>query len=165
LNRDWTYVWVMSLKNSFINWENVTARQMIKRWLIRWMIDDWIETKVLFWSLNVWITNLNFSNAFSISECLISFTKRKLKIRTSVDTFLLLIDMNISFFSKFAISFCLNAMNDDTTDSAIVLKMKLTINAKNFLNRLRSRLIDSMNIIESIMRFCHVVMRENRDDL
>jgi hypothetical protein len=41
-------------------------------------------------------------------------------------------------------------MNDDTTDSAIVLKMKLTINAENFLSRSRSCLIDSTNIIESI---------------
>jgi hypothetical protein len=41
-------------------------------------------------------------------------------------------------------------MNDDTTDSAIVLKMKLAIDARNFLSRSRSRLIDSMNIIESV---------------
>ncbi len=123
---------------------------MIKRWLIRWMIDDWVKIRILFWSLNVWIINLNFSNAFSVLECLISFTKRKLKIRTSADTFFLLIDINISFSSRSTISFCRDAMNDDTTDSAIVLKMKLAIDARNFLSRSRSRLIDSMNIIESV---------------
>jgi hypothetical protein len=40
-------------------------------------------------------------------------------------------------------------MNDDITDSTI-LKTKLAIDAKNFLNRSRSRLIDSMSIIESV---------------
>ncbi len=40
-------------------------------------------------------------------------------------------------------------MNDDTTDSTI-LKIKLVIDAKYFLSRSRSRLIDSMNTIESI---------------
>ncbi len=84
-------------------------------------------------------------------ECLISFTKRKLKIRTSVDTFLLLIDINISFSNKSTISFCRNEINDDATDS-IVLKTKLAIDAKYFLNRSRSRLIDSMNTIKSITR-------------
>ncbi len=138
----------MSLRYSFIDWQNVTARQMIKRWLTRWMIDDWVKTKILFWSLNAWITSLNFSNAFSVPECLISFTKRELKIRTSVDTFLLLTDMNISFSSSSTISFCRDAVNDDTKlIVSIVLKMKLAIDAKNFLNRSRSRLIDSMNSI------------------
>jgi hypothetical protein len=60
-----------------------------------------------------------------------------------------LIDIKISFSSISAIFFCRDAMNDDTTDSAIVLKMKLAIDAKNFLSRSRSRLIDAMNIIES----------------
>jgi hypothetical protein len=117
---------------------------MIKRWLIRWMIDDWVKTRTLFWSLNVWIISLNFWNAFSVLECLISFTKRELKIRTSADTFFLLTDINTAFPSKPAISFCLNAMNDDTTDSAVVLKMKLAVDAKNFLSRSRSRLIGSV---------------------
>ncbi len=121
---------------------------MIRCWLTRWMIDDWVKTKILFWSLNVWITNLNFSNAFSVSECLISFTKRKLKIRTSVDTFLLLIDMNTSFSSNSTISFCLNEVNDEST--LMILKTKLAIDARNFLSRSRSRLIDSMSIIESV---------------
>ncbi len=115
------------------------------------MINDWIKTKVLFWLLNAWIIILNFSNAFSVFEYLISFTKRELKIQTFVNTFLLLTDINTSFSNKSTISFCRDAMNDDTTDSAIVLKMKLTIDAKNFLSWSRSRLIDSMNIIKSIM--------------
>jgi hypothetical protein len=49
-------------------------------------------------------------------------------------------------------------MNDDTIDSAVVLKIKLAIDAKNFLSRSRSRLIDSMNIIESAMKSeCSIV--------
>jgi hypothetical protein len=121
---------------------------MIKRWLIRWMIDDWVKTRILFWSLNVWITSLNFSNVFSVLECLISFTKQKLKIRTSVDTFSLLTDINTSFSNRLAISFRLNEMNDEST--LMILKTKLTIDAKNFLDRPRSRLIDAVNTIESI---------------
>jgi hypothetical protein len=116
------------------------------------MVDDWVKTRILFWSLNAWITNLDFSNALSISECLISFTKRKLKIRTSVDTFFLLTGMNTPFSSRPAIFFCRDAVNDETTDSAVVLKMKLAVGAEYFLNRSRSRLIGSMNTIESAMR-------------
>ncbi len=93
----------------------------------------------------IWI----FRTLFSISECLISFTKRKLKIRTSVDTSFLLIDINTSFSSSLIISFCLNKMNDEST--LMILKMKLAIDARNFLKQPRSRLINSMNIIESIM--------------
>ncbi len=140
----------MSLKYSFI--DKVTARQMIKRWLTRWMIDDWVKTKVLSWSLNACIINLNFSNVFSVFEFLTSFTNRELKIRIFVDTFFLLIDKNTFFSSKLAIFFCRDAMNDDTRSIAtIVLKMKLAIDAKYFLSRSRSRLIDAMNTIESIM--------------
>jgi hypothetical protein len=111
------------------------------------MIDDWIKTKVLFWSLNVWIINLNFSKAFSVSEYLISSTNRELKIRIFVDTFFLLTDKKISFSSKSTIFFCLNAMNDESIliESIIASKTKLTIDAKYFLDRSRSRLIDSMN--------------------
>ncbi len=81
-------------------------------------------------------------------ECLISFTKQKLKIRTSVDTFSLLTDINTSFSNRLAISFRLNEMNDEST--LMILKTKLTIDAKNFLDRPRSRLIDAVNTIESI---------------
>ncbi len=42
-------------------------------------------------------------------------------------------------------------MNDDTRlIASIVLKMKLAIDEKSFLSRSRSRLIDSMSIIESV---------------
>jgi hypothetical protein len=128
----------------------VTARQMIKRWLTRCIIDDWIKTKILFWSLNAWITSLNFSNAFLVSECLISSTKRKLKIWTYVDTSLFLIDIKTPFSSRSTISFCRDAMNDDTTDST-VLKIKLATGVKNFLNRPRSRLIDAVSTNDSIV--------------
>jgi hypothetical protein len=140
----------MSRRYSFI-WDSETIRQMIKLWLTRWMIDDWVKIRILFWSLNVWIINLNFSNVFSVSECLILFTKRELKIRTSADTFFLLIDINTSFSRSSTISFCRDAMNDDTTDS-IVLKTKLATDVRYFLSRSRPRLADSMNIIESAMR-------------
>jgi hypothetical protein len=40
-------------------------------------------------------------------------------------------------------------MNDEST--LMILKMKLAIDARNFLKQPRSRLINSMNIIESIM--------------
>jgi hypothetical protein len=42
-------------------------------------------------------------------------------------------------------------MNDDIIDST-VLKIKLAIDAEYYLSRSRSRLIGSMNIIESAMR-------------
>ncbi len=58
--------------------------------------------------------------------------------------------------------FCRDAMNDDTTDS-IVLKTKLAIDAKYFLDRPRPRLTDSVNTIESMMRLvCAVV--DSTDD-
>ncbi len=86
-----------------------------------------------------------------MSECLISFTKRKLKIRTSVDTFLLLIDIKTPFSSSSTISFCRDAVNDDTgLIASIVLKMKLAIDERNFLRRPRSRLTGSMSTIESV---------------
>ncbi len=100
-----------------------------------------------------------------MSECLISFTKRELKIRTSVDTFLLLTDKKTLFWRKSTISFCLNAMNDELINDELmlmILKTTLTIDAKYFLDRSRSRFIDSlsddvdssvMSIIESMMRF------------
>jgi hypothetical protein len=80
-------------------------------------------------------------------ELLTSFTNRELKIRIFADTFFLLTDKNTLFSSKSTISFCLNAVNDEST--LIVLKMTLAIDARYFLNRPRQRLIDSMNTIES----------------
>jgi hypothetical protein len=107
---DYTYVWVMFLIHKFI-FEKTTMRYTIKRWLIRWMINNWINIIFLFWSLNVCITSRDFSNALSISRCLISFTNRKLNMRTFDDTSFLLTDWKASFSMRSLISFCLNAAN------------------------------------------------------
>jgi hypothetical protein len=123
---------------------------MIRHWLIRWMIDDWIKTKILFWSLKAWIINLNFSNALFVFECLISFTKRKLKIRISEETSVLLIDKKTSFSSNSAIFCCLYAMNNESAVIELKIKLRYAIEAKYFLDRSRSRLIDSVRTIESI---------------
>ncbi len=64
------------------------------------------------------------------------------------DTSLLLIDKKTSFSSRSTISFCLNAMNDEST--LMMLKMTLTTGGRNFLSRPRSRLTDSMSTIESV---------------
>jgi hypothetical protein len=136
---------------------------MIRRWLIFWMMSDWVRTRILFWSLKAWITNLNFSNALSVLECLISFTKRELKIRTLRKTSVLLTDKKISFSSNSTISCCLDAMNDEST-LVIELRVKLryAIETEYFLDRSRSRLIDDnaksswwmrMRTIESIARW------------
>jgi hypothetical protein len=67
------------------------------------------------------------------------------------DTFFLLIDENTSFSSNSTISFCLKEMNDESvlTKSMIALKMTLAIDAKYFLDRSRSRFIDSMSDVDS----------------
>ncbi len=70
---DCTYVWVMFLRYRFI-FEKTTMRHTIRRWLIRWIINDWVNIRFLFWSLNVCITNRDFSKALLISKCLILFT-------------------------------------------------------------------------------------------
>jgi hypothetical protein len=105
-----TYVWVIFLRYKFI-FEKTTMRHTIKRWLIRWIVDDWVNIRFLFWSLNVCTTSRDFSNALLISRCLISFTNRKLKMRTSDDTSFLLIDWKTSFSMRSLISFCLNDAN------------------------------------------------------
>jgi hypothetical protein len=69
------------------------------------MIDDWVSISVLSWSLYVWITNLNFSYAFDVLECLISSTNLKLKIRTSRETFSMMINSNTRLSSKSFTSF------------------------------------------------------------
>jgi hypothetical protein len=83
-----------------------------------------------------------------VLECLISFTKRELKIRTSAGTFFLLIGINTPFSSSSVISFCLNEVNDEST---LMIKTKLVADAKNFLSRPRSRLIGAVGTIESIV--------------
>ncbi len=75
-----------------------------------------------------------------MSGCLISFTKRELKIRTSEGTSALLTDKKTSFSSRSAISCCLDAVNDE---SALVIELRIKLRyaagAGNFLNRPRSR--------------------------
>jgi hypothetical protein len=160
---DWTYVWIMFLRCKFM-FKKTTMRYTIKRWLTRWMIDDWVNIKFLFWSLNVCITNRDFSNALSMPRCLISFTNRELKMRTSNDTSFLFIDWKTFFSMRSLIFFCLNAANwkkamctiesnlnattnseievKSRTKSTIVLntKLKYAIDAKYFRDRSRSRL-------------------------
>jgi hypothetical protein len=139
-------------------------------------MSDWIKTKVLFWFLKACTTNLNFSNVLSVSECLISFTKRKLKIRTSEEISILFIDKKISFSSNSAIFCCLDAMNDEST-LMIELRVKLryAIEARYFLDRSRSRFDDSdakdswwmkVRIIELIARWSFwESMKENIFDV
>ncbi len=171
-----TYAWIMSLRYKFI-FEKTTMRHTIKRWLTRWIINDWINIKFLFWSLNVCITNRDFSNALSISKCLISFTNRKLNMQISNDTSFLLTDRKTFFSMRSLISFCLNAANWERTmctiesslmmtaktnieievktraksRSSIVLntKLKYAVDARYFRERSRSRLNEFEKISES----------------
>jgi hypothetical protein len=158
---DWTYVWIMFLRYRF-TFEKTTMRHTIKRWLTRWMIDDWVNIKFLFWSLNVCITNRDFSNALSMSKCLISSTNRELNMRTSNDTSSIFTDWKTSFSMRSLISFCLNAANwksaictiesslnaaanseiEARAKSTVVMntKLKYAIDARCFRNRSRSRL-------------------------
>jgi hypothetical protein len=80
------------------------VRTRIIRWLILWMIDDWMSISVLSWLLYVCIINLNFSYASDVLECLISSTNLKLKIRTSRKTFSMMINSNTRLFNKSFIS-------------------------------------------------------------
>jgi hypothetical protein len=166
---DCTYVWIMSSRYKFI-FEKTTMRHTINRWLTRWIINDWINIKFLFWSLNVCTTNRDFSNALSISKCLISSTNRKLNMRTSDDTSFLLINRKTIFSMRSLIFFCRNATNWKRTmctiESNLVMttranieietktkakaksrssdvlntKLKYAVNAKYFRERSRSRL-------------------------
>jgi hypothetical protein len=122
---DCTYVCVMFLRYKFI-FEKTTMKYTIKRWLIHWIINDWINTKFLFWSLNVCITNRNFSNVLSISKCLISSTNRKLNMRTSNDTSFLLINWKTFFSMRSLISFYLNVANWERTMCTIESNLKTT---------------------------------------
>ncbi len=117
------------------------------------MMSDWVKTRILFWFVKAWIINLNFSNALSMLECLILFTKWKLKIRTSEKTSALLTDKNTSFSSNLAIFWCLDAINDESALIKLKIKLRYAIEAEYFLDRSRSRLTDSVRIIESIVRW------------
>jgi hypothetical protein len=166
---DCTYVWIMFLRYKFI-FEKTTIRHTIRRWLTRWIINDWVNIKFLFWSLNVCTTSRDFSKILSISKCLISFTNRKLNMRTSDNTSSLFTDRKTSFTMRSFISFCLNAANWERamcmiesnlettakanieveaktkakakSRSSVVLntKLKYVVDAKNFRKRSRSRL-------------------------
>jgi hypothetical protein len=96
------------------------VRTRIIRWLILWMIDEWVSINVLSWSLYVWITSLNFSYASDVFECSISSTNLKLKIRRSRETVSMMINSNTRFFNKSFISFRLEfskiEMRDEIKD-------------------------------------------------
>jgi hypothetical protein len=119
------YVWIMSLKYKFI-FEKTTMRHTIRRWQTRWIINDRVNIKFLFWSLNVCITIRDFSKILSISRCLISFTNRKLNMRISDDTSFLLIDRKTLFSMRSLISFCLNAANWERAMCTIESNLKTT---------------------------------------
>jgi hypothetical protein len=104
-------------------------KHTIKRWLTCWIINDWINIKFLFWSLNVCITSRDFLKTLSISRCLISFTNRKLNMRTSNDTSSLFIDRKTSFSMRSFISFCLNAANWKRAMCMIESNLKTTAKA------------------------------------
>jgi hypothetical protein len=125
---DCTYVWIMFLRYKLI-FEKTTMRHTINRSLTRWMINDWVNIKFLFWSLNVCITSRDFSKTLSVSKCLISFTNRKLNMRTSNDTSSLLIDRKTSFSMRSFISFCLNAANWERAMCTIESNLKTTARA------------------------------------
>jgi hypothetical protein len=127
----------------------------------------------LFWSLNVCITSRDFSNALSMSRCLISSTNSELKMRTSSDTLYLFTDWKTSFSMRSLIFFCLNAANwektmctiesslNTTTNSEIEVrsktrstvvlntKFKYAVDTRYFRNRSRSRLNEFERISNS----------------
>jgi hypothetical protein len=125
-----TYAWMMFLRYKFI-FEKTTMRHTIKRCWIRWIIKHWVNIKFMFWSLNVRITNRDFSNAFLISRCLISFTNRKLNMRISNDTSFLFIDWKTFFLMRSLIFLCLNAVNWKkamcTIESNLIMTTKTSI--------------------------------------
>ncbi len=125
---DCTYVWIIFQRYKFI-FEKTTMRHTIRRELIRWIINNWVNTRFLFWSLNVCITSCDFSNALSISRCLISFTNRKLKMRTSDDTSFLRTNWKTSFSMISLISFCLNDANWEKAMCMIESSLKTTARA------------------------------------
>ncbi len=66
----------------------------------------------------------------------------------------LLVDKKTSFSSNSAIFHCLDAVNDESALMiALRVKLRYAIEVKYFLDRSRSRLIDSMRIIESIAKW------------
>ncbi len=130
-------------------------------------MNDWVRTSVLFWFLKACIIKRNFSKTFSMFECFISFTNRKLKIRTSIDTSSLLIDSKISFSSSSTIFFARNAMNEESILVMILsIKLMYAIDAENFLDRSRSRLISTVNTAETVVwsSWCENSIIENTFD-
>jgi hypothetical protein len=161
--------------------ERTATRYIIRRWLTRWIVNDWVNTKFLFRSLNVCTTSRDFSNALLVSKCFISSTNRELNIRTSDDTSFLLTDWKTSFSMRSLISFFLNAANwrkamcmtesslKTTTRanieakakarSTVVLntKLKYAVDAKYLWERSRSRL----NEFEKSFRFWFLINRKS----
>ncbi len=146
---DCTYVLILSLIYNFI-FEKTTMRHTINRWLTRWIVDDWVNTNFLFWSLNVCTTSRDFSNALSISRCFISSTNRELNMQTSDDTSFLFIDRKTFFSMRSLISFCRNAKNWERTmctiESNLVMTTKASIEIEAKMKaRARSRSSDVLN--------------------
>ncbi len=112
----------------------LAAIARIIRWLILWIIDVCVNINVFSWSLYVWITNLDFSYACEVSECFISSTKRKLKIRTFLSTSEIVIILKTCRFNRSLISFRLDSANVDvkveTSDESTSFCRNTVISAK-----------------------------------
>ncbi len=84
-----------------------------------------------------------------MNKCSCPTRKESRPYSTSIDTSSLLIGSKISFSSSSTISFARDAMNEESI-LVIILSIKLT-DAKNFLDRSRSRLTSAVNTAEIII--------------
>ena len=106
---DCTYVCVMFRKYNLIeSFSIMTTMHKIKRWFIRWMIDDWMKIWFFSESLYVWIINRDFSYVFFVFSFFILFTKRALKTRMFDNTSRLLMNLKIFFLINRWFCFVLN---------------------------------------------------------
>jgi hypothetical protein len=139
---------VISLRCRFIS-RRTTTRHTIKRWLTCWIVDDWVNIRFFFWSLNVCITSRDFSNVLSISKCLISFTNRLLNMQTFMNTSFLLIDWNTLFSTRSFIFFCLKSANWEWTIWSIKSNLKTKARASNDIEakaKARSTIVFNTNL-------------------
>ncbi len=131
-----------------------TVMTKIIRWLIFWIVDACVNTNVFSWSLYVWITNLDFSYACEMFECFISSTKRKLKMRTFLDTFEMMIISKTCRFNKSFIYFRL--------DSAKV-EVKMKINDDESTSSCRNTVISAKFWYRSDRRLARMSLAEISD--
>jgi hypothetical protein len=112
----------------------LAAMTRIIRWLMLWIMSVYVNISVFSWSLYAWITNLDFSYACEMSECFISSTKRKLKIRTFFSTSKIVMISKTCHFNKSFISFRRDWVNVDvrveTNDESISSCRNTVISAK-----------------------------------